>query len=106
LKSYRPVSLPVTDRSEISTNLRLFSKSFRKTLESINNDSYKKSEFVDLLGVEPKTVVQLLDKEVINERILELLDTMSNAKIQLSKIIERYNEFEYRINEHISYLNS
>jgi hypothetical protein len=46
------------------------------------------------------------NKEVINERILELLDTMSNAKIQLSKIIERYNEFEYRINEHISYLKS
>ncbi len=46
------------------------------------------------------------NKEAINERILELLDTMSNAKIQLSKIIERYNEFEYRINEHISYLKS
>jgi hypothetical protein len=46
------------------------------------------------------------NKEVINERILELLDTMSNAKIQLSKIIERYNEFEYRINEHISFLKS
>jgi hypothetical protein len=46
------------------------------------------------------------NKEVINERILELLDTMSNAKIQLSKIIERYNEFEYKINEHISYLKS
>jgi hypothetical protein len=46
------------------------------------------------------------NKEAINERILELLDTMSNVKIQLSKIIERYNEFEYRINEHISYLKS
>jgi hypothetical protein len=46
------------------------------------------------------------NKEVINERILELLDTMSNAKIQLSKIIERYNEFEYKINEHISFLKS
>jgi hypothetical protein len=46
------------------------------------------------------------NKEVINERILELLDTMSNAKIHLSKIIERYNEFEYKINEHISFLKS
>jgi hypothetical protein len=46
------------------------------------------------------------NKEAINERILVLLDTMSNAKIQLSKIIERYNEFEYKINEHISFLKS
>jgi hypothetical protein len=52
------------------------------------------------------TFIGLPNKEVINERILELLDTMSNAKIQLSKIIERYNEFEYKINEHISYLKS
>ena len=47
-------------------------KSFRKTLESISSDTDKKSEFIDLLGVEPKTVVQLLDKEVINENIIDL----------------------------------
>jgi hypothetical protein len=46
------------------------------------------------------------NKEIVDERVLELLDTISNAKINLSKIIERYNEFEYRVNEHISYLES
>jgi hypothetical protein len=47
-------------------------KSFRKTLESINSDNDKKLEFINLLGIVPNTVIKLLDKEVINENIIDL----------------------------------
>lgn len=47
-------------------------KSFRSTLKSIQSDYEKKEEFIDLLGIEPKLVIQLLDREVINENIIDL----------------------------------
>lgn len=47
-------------------------KSFRKTLQSIQSDDDKFDEFVNLLGINPKTVIHLLDRGVINENIIDL----------------------------------
>ena len=47
-------------------------KSFRKTLESIQSEEVKNKEFQNLLGIKPKTVIELLDKGVINENIIDL----------------------------------
>lgn len=47
-------------------------KSFRKTLESIQSEELKNEEFQNLLGIKPKTVIELLDKGVINENIIDL----------------------------------
>lgn len=47
-------------------------KSFRKTLSSIDSDLGKTDELKDLLGVPPKIVIELLDKEVINENTIDI----------------------------------
>jgi hypothetical protein len=46
------------------------------------------------------------NKEAIEERILELEDTISNLNIKISKITQRYNELVHQISEHIYYLKS
>jgi hypothetical protein len=48
------------------------SKSFRSILNSIEKDDYKTSEFKDLYGISPNIVIRLIDKEVINERIIDI----------------------------------
>jgi hypothetical protein len=47
-------------------------KSFRKTLQSISDDLEKQKEFIDLLGISPSVVLELLDREVINENIVDM----------------------------------
>jgi hypothetical protein len=48
------------------------SKSFRAILNSIEGDIEKIKEFYELYGVRPSVVVRLLDKEVINENIIDI----------------------------------
>ena len=48
------------------------SKSFRSVLNSINSDINKIKEFDELFGIRPSVVVSLLDKEVINENIIDI----------------------------------
>jgi hypothetical protein len=47
-------------------------KSFRKTLQSISDDLEKQKEFIDLLGISPSVVLELLNREVINENIVDM----------------------------------
>jgi len=47
-------------------------KSFRGILKSIIGDYYKSIEFIDLLGLKPSVVIELLDKEIINENIIDI----------------------------------
>lgn len=47
-------------------------KSFRQILKSIDSDLDKKKEFVGQYGITPGVVTQLLDKEVINEQIIDM----------------------------------
>jgi hypothetical protein len=46
-------------------------KSFRSTLLSISKDNEKLSEFLDLLGIETTTVIELLNRGVINENLID-----------------------------------
>lgn len=46
-------------------------KSFRSTLLSISKDNEKSSEFLDLLGIETTTVIELLNRSVINENLID-----------------------------------
>jgi hypothetical protein len=46
-------------------------KSFRSTLLSISNDIDKSSELLDLLGIEATTVIELLNRSVINENLID-----------------------------------
>jgi len=48
------------------------SKSFRTILNSIESDLSKMKEFYELYNIRPSVVVRLLDKEVINERIIDI----------------------------------
>jgi len=48
------------------------SKSFRNILNSIEGDVSKMKEFYELYNIRPSIVVTLLDKEVINERIIDI----------------------------------
>ena len=48
------------------------SKSFRSILYSIQRDEYKTREFWELYNISPSVVLRLLDKEVINERIIDV----------------------------------
>lgn len=48
------------------------SKSFRSMLTSIENDIDKIKEFYELYGIRPSVVVSLLEKEVINENIIDI----------------------------------
>jgi len=48
------------------------SKSFRSILNSIENDINKIREFYELYGIRPSVVVGLLEKEVINENIIDI----------------------------------
>jgi hypothetical protein len=49
------------------------SKSFRRVLKSIDSDMDKVKEFYELFGVRPSLVIKLMDKEVINEQIIDIL---------------------------------
>ena len=48
------------------------SKSFRNILKSIDSDVDKIKEFYELYRIRPSVVVSLLDKEVINENIIDI----------------------------------
>lgn len=48
------------------------SKSFRSVLKSIDSDIEKVKEFYELFGVRPSLVIKLMDKEVINEQIIDI----------------------------------
>jgi len=48
------------------------SKSFRSVLKSIDSDIDKVKEFHELFGIRPSVVVKLMDKEVINEQIIDI----------------------------------
>lgn len=48
------------------------SKSFRSILNSIENDIDKIKEFYELYGIRPSVVISLLEKEVINENIIDI----------------------------------
>lgn len=48
------------------------SKSFRTVLNSIDSDVEKIKEFYELFGVRPSLVIKLMDKEVINEQIIDI----------------------------------
>jgi hypothetical protein len=48
------------------------SKSFRTILNSIESDISKMKEFYELYNIRPSVVITLLDKEVINERIIDI----------------------------------
>jgi hypothetical protein len=48
------------------------SKSFRSILNSIENDITKIKEFYELYGIRPSVVISLLEKEVINENIIDI----------------------------------
>jgi hypothetical protein len=48
------------------------SKSFRSILKSINSDVDKAKEFYELFGIRPSVVIRLMDKEVINEQIIDI----------------------------------
>ena len=48
------------------------SKSFRGILKSIDSDVNKIKEFYELFGIRPSVVVRLLDREVINENIIDI----------------------------------
>jgi hypothetical protein len=48
------------------------SKSFRSILNSIDSNVDKIKEFHELYGIRPSVVVSLLDKEVINENIIDI----------------------------------
>jgi hypothetical protein len=48
------------------------SKSFRYVLKSIESDSDKTKEFLNLFGINPNVVIRLMDSEVINEQIIDI----------------------------------
>jgi hypothetical protein len=48
------------------------SKSFRNVLQSIDGDLEKCKEFYELFNIRPSVVVKLMDKEVINEQIIDI----------------------------------
>lgn len=48
------------------------SKSFRSILLSIENDLNKMKEFHELYNIRPSVIIRLLDKEVINENIIDI----------------------------------
>lgn len=48
------------------------SKSFRSILYSINNEPDKNEEFKHFFGISPLLVIKLMDKEVINEQIIDI----------------------------------
>jgi hypothetical protein len=48
------------------------SKSFRSILNSIDNNSFKFKEFQELFGIRPSVVINIMDKEVINEQIIDI----------------------------------
>jgi hypothetical protein len=47
-------------------------KTFRNIVLSIDSNENKKENFIDLLGIEPLIVIQLMDKEVINEYTIDM----------------------------------